>query len=92
MAGRQPQAVLKRLSNLSLAVFCILFLVFTANILLGKARAALGWDVLIRLSDVGEYLVLLSAAFFFTVASLLRECQGRDSSSPSDPDRTVNQP
>lgn len=92
MAEPQPQAAVKGLINLSLVFFCVLFLLFVIDVLLDKARAALGWTLSIGLSDVGEYLALLSAAFFFIVAALLREYQSRDENSPSGPDRIANQP
>lgn len=92
MAGRQPQAAVKGLITLSLLSFCVLFLVFVIDILLDKARVALGWTFSLGLSDVGEYLALLSAAFFFIVAALLREYQSRDENSPSGPDRIAHQP
>lgn len=92
MAEPQPQAAVKGLINLSLVLFCILFLVFATDVLLDKAHAALGWTLSIGLGDVGAYLALLSAAFFFTVAALLREHQNGGKNSPSGPDRTANQP
>ena len=73
MAGRQPKPAINHLGSLSLAVFGILILIFVANILLGKAGVAFGWGLSFLLSDVGEYLVLLFAALFFTIATLVRE-------------------
>ena len=92
MAGLQPQATVKRLTNLSLVLFCVLFLVFVTDVLLDKAHAVFGWNISIGLGDVGEYLALLSAAFFFIVAALLREHQNGGKNSPSGPDRIANQP
>ncbi len=81
-----------RVSNFCLAVSFGLFVVFVADVLLGKARVALGWTVPLRLGDVGEYLTLLFAALCLTVATLLREHQSRIGDTPSGPDRIADQP
>jgi len=81
-----------RVSNFCLVLSGGLFVVFAADVLLGKARMAMGWSVPLRLGDVGEFLALLSAALFLTVATLLREHRGGTDDPPSDPDRTANQP
>ena len=46
---------------------------FAANVLIGRGRAAFGWDIPVPLDDVGEYLALLLSALFFTVGTLIRE-------------------
>lgn len=92
MAEKQPATTATGIGNASLVLSGVLFLAFVGDVLFDKVRIVLGWSVPFRLSDVGEYLALLSAAFFFTVATLLREYQDRNDDSPSDPDRTVNQP
>lgn len=92
MAEKRPRTIVRVLGNLSLSISCVLFLVFAADVLLGKASADWGWKISIRLTDVGEYLVLFSTAFFFTVATLLREYQSSDENTPSDPDRIVAYP
>ena len=62
-----------------LAVFIVLFGLFTLNVLLGKARIQFGWDVPFLLGDVPEFLLLLVAAVFLILAALGRE-QDRDRS------------
>ncbi len=59
--------------NKSLAAFLLLFAVFLANVLLGKARIAFGWPVPFLLGDLSEFLVLLAAAGFFVRLVLARE-------------------
>lgn len=92
MAEKQPLTAVMRMGSLCLVLSGILFLAFVTDVLSDKARILLGWSVPLRLSDVGEFLALLSAAFFFTVATLLREYENRDDDSPSDPDRTATHP
>jgi hypothetical protein len=92
MAGPQPKTAVKGLIRVSLVLSCVLFLSFVIDVLLDKAHAALGWTLSVGLSDVGSFLTLLSAAFFFIVAALLREYQNRNDHAPSGPDRIVNQP
>lgn len=64
---------LERWARRTLVLFLIAFSVFVANVLLGKAEVALGWDVPYRFSDVGAFLSLFAAAGFFTIAALARE-------------------
>jgi len=73
MAGKQLKSAGNRWGRLSLVAFCVLFAVFLGNIFLGKAGVAFGWRFPFLLNDVGEYLVLLFAALFFTVATLIHE-------------------
>ncbi|MCG8511150.1 MAG: hypothetical protein MI741_18175 [Rhodospirillales bacterium] len=74
MAGKQyPITNGNRWSSYSFIAFCILFAVFLANVLLGKAGVLFDWNLPFLLNDVGEYLVLLFAALSFTVATLIRE-------------------
>ena len=47
--------------------------IFAANVILGKAQIALGWQIPYLLRDVPEFLLLLVAAVFFTIAALLAE-------------------
>ena len=89
MAEKQPLTAVTRMGSVCLVLSGLLFVAFVMDVLLDKARIVFGWSLPIRLSDVGEYLALLSAAFFFTVATLLHENDCRDDDSPSDPDRTV---
>jgi hypothetical protein len=56
-----------------LAVFIVLFGLFTLNVLLGKAGIQFGWDVPFLLGDVPEFLLLLVAAVFLILAALGRE-------------------
>ncbi|MBL6928172.1 MAG: hypothetical protein ISR44_03280 [Rhodospirillales bacterium] len=88
MAGRQPKTAMNHWGQKSLVVFGILIFIFIANILLGKADVVFGWGLSFLLSDVGEYLVLLFAALFFTIATLVREfrTEARDGAPDPDPD------
>lgn len=94
MAGPQPKTAVKGLIRVSLVLSCVLFLSFVIDVLLDKAHAALGWTLSVGLSDVGSFLTLLSAAFFFIVAALLREYQNRNDPrafrSRSDSQSTVS--
>jgi hypothetical protein len=63
----------KRRGGRYLAVFIVLFALFTLNVLLGKAGIQFGWDVPFLLGDVPEFLLLLVAAVFLMLAALGRE-------------------
>ena len=56
-----------------LAVFYVLFTLFTLNVLLGKAGIQFGWDLPFLLGDVPEFLLLLAVAVFLMLAALGRE-------------------
>ncbi len=90
MAARQPRAAVKRLGNLSLAAFCATFALFAANVLLGRGRAAFGWEIQVPLGDVGEYLVLLLSALFFTAGTLIREYVDENATGDDRPGETTN--
>ncbi|MEE8351558.1 MAG: hypothetical protein V3R37_05125 [Rhodospirillales bacterium] len=64
---------LRKLNRLNLGAFALLFLLFWLNVLLGKAKISFGWQVPFLLSDVAEFLLLLTIAFFFTLAAIGRE-------------------
>ncbi len=51
----------------------ILFLVFVANIVIGKIAVLGGATVVPGLGDVGEFLVLFAAVVLFIAACLARE-------------------
>jgi hypothetical protein len=51
----------------------ILFLVFVANIVIGKIAILGGATVVPGLGDVGEFLVLFAAVVLFIIACLSRE-------------------
>ncbi len=70
-----------RPGNGFLAVFFVLFGLFTLNVLLGKAGIQFGWDVPFLLGDVLEFLLLLVAAVFLMLAALRRE-RGRPDDEP----------
>jgi heme A synthase len=63
----------RRRGNGYLKVFYVLFLVFTIDVLLGKANIQFGWEVPYLLGDVPEFLLLLVVAVFLTLAALGRE-------------------
>jgi len=62
-----------RRARLLMAVAALLFALFALNVLLGKARVTFGLDLPFLLNDVSEFLLLLLAALFFTLAALARE-------------------
>ena len=64
---------LRRLNRANLGIFALLFLLFWLNVILGKAKISFGWQVPFLLSDIAEYLLLLVAAVFFTLAAIGRE-------------------
>jgi heme A synthase len=71
----------------ALAVFFVLVGIFAANVILGKAKVALGWQIPYLLSDAPEFLLLLAAAVFFTVAALIAErevCDNRNRDAVND--------
>jgi len=86
MAGRQSESAKNHWGARCLVVFGILASIFIANILLGKAGVTFGWDVPFLLSDVGEYLILLFAALFFTIATLIRESRADAHDGDPGPD------
>ena len=90
MAARQPRTTVKGLGNLSLAAFCGIFALFAANVLIGRGRAAFGWDIPVPLDDVGEYLALLLSALFFTVGTLIREYVDENAAGDDRPGETIN--
>ena len=63
--------------RLALPVFIVLFCLFAANVLLGKAAVSFGWDRGYLLSDLWEFILLLAAAVALVAAALARE-HGRD--------------
>ena len=89
MAGRHPSTNGNRWSTYSFTAFCVLFAVFLIDILLGKASVLFGWNIPFLLGDVGEYLVLLFAALFFTVATLIREHRAAGGEAEIDSDQSI---
>jgi len=75
-----------RRARLLMAVCALLFLLFCLNVLLGKARISFGLDLPFLLRDVPEFLLLLSAALFFTLATLAREKAVGSRDGPADKD------
>ena len=53
--------------------FAVLFVLFVLNILMGKAEIAFEWQAPFLLSDVAEYLLLMTTALFFILGALARE-------------------
>lgn len=90
MAARQPRTTVKGLGNLSLAAFCGIFTLFAANVLIGRGRAAFGWEIPVPLNDVGEYVTLLLSALFFTVGTLIREYADENAAGDDRPGKTIN--
>ncbi len=73
----------RRRGNGYLGVFYVLFLVFTIDVILGKANIQFGWKVPYLLGDVPEFLLLLVVAVFLTLAALGRE-RDRSGDNPSN--------
>ena len=71
-ANREPPAV-GGTGRGPLLAAAILFLVFVANIVIGKIAVLGGATVVPGLGDVGEFLVLFAAVVLFIVACLTRE-------------------
>ena len=62
-----------RRARVLMAVAALFFLLFCLNVVLGKLRIVLALDLPFLLPDVTEFLLLLFAALFFTLATLSRE-------------------
>ena len=58
-----------------LAVAGALFGIFVLDVLWGKAALFYGFDPILKLGDVGEFLILLSAVIVFMIEVLRRESQ-----------------
>jgi hypothetical protein len=56
----------------------LLFGLFVADVLLGKAALTYGFVPMLKLGDVGEFLVLLAAIVLFIVEVLRRESKETD--------------
>ncbi len=79
-ANKEPPAVGESGRRVLLAA-AILFLVFVANIVIGKIAIVGGATTAPGLGDVGEFLVLFAAVVLFIAACLARErAQNRDNS------------
>ena len=74
------------LGRISLTLCLLLFLVFVANVLLGKARLIFDLKGVPVFSDVVEYLLLMATALFFAIAALMKERTARErEENGSDP-------
>ena len=71
-SNKEPPA-LSRTGRGALLAAAILFLVFVANIVIGKIAVLGGATVVPGLGDVGEFLVLFAAVVLFIAACLTRE-------------------
>ncbi len=69
---KEPPA-LSRTGRGALLAAAILFLIFVANIVIGKIAVLGGATVVPGLGDVGEFLVLFAAVVLFIAACLTRE-------------------
>jgi len=59
--------------NRWLLLCALLFALFTADLLLGKASIAFGFTPPLRAGDLGEFLLLLAIATCFVIGALRRE-------------------
>ncbi len=71
-ANKAPQGV-GGTGRWMLLAAALLFLVFVANIVIGKIAVLGGATVVPGLGDIGEFLVLFAAVVLFIVACLTRE-------------------
>ena len=55
-----------------------LFGLFVLDVLLGKAALTYEFEPILKLGDVGEFLVLLAAVIFFMIEVLRRESEEID--------------
>ncbi len=60
--------------------------IFAANVILGKAQIALGWQIPYLLRDAPEFLLLFAAAAVFTIVTLIAEREVGDSDNARDAD------
>jgi len=60
-----------------------LFGLFLFDVLLGKAALHYGFEPVMKLGDVGEFLVLLAAIVLFVAEALRRETQEADTKTKS---------
>ncbi|GAB4357414.1 MAG: hypothetical protein Kow00114_08930 [Kiloniellaceae bacterium] len=67
-----------------MALAALLFLLFCLNVVLGKLRIVFALDLPFLLPDVPEFLLLLCAALFFTLATLAREKAVGSRDGPAD--------
>lgn len=58
-----------------LAAAGTLFGIFVTDVILGKAGLLYGFEPILKLGDVGEFLTLLAAVIFFMIEVLRRELQ-----------------
>ena len=70
--NKKPSGV-GRTGRWMLMAAAVLFLVFVANIVIGKIAVLGGATVVPGLGDVGEFLVLFAAVVLFIVTCLSRE-------------------
>ncbi|MES9897564.1 MAG: hypothetical protein ABW148_00905 [Sedimenticola sp.] len=63
----------KMIGRIAGRISLVLFLVFVANILYGKAAIYLGIEPLIKLTDVMEFLLLFLVSIFFVIFILQQE-------------------
>ena len=75
------QDTIQRLGRMSLRVFFVLFLVFSLNVVLGKAEIQFGWEMPFLLEDVPEFLLLVVTAVFLMLAALAKERKSSGQSS-----------
>ncbi len=71
--GNKKPPALSRTGRGALLAAAILFLIFVANIVIGKIAVLGGATVVPGLGDVGEFLVLFAAVVLFIAACLTRE-------------------
>ena len=67
-----------------LVLASLLFMLFIANILLGKAALAPDFETPLKLGDVGEFLVLFAAVICFVAGVLRREAYSGSAESSED--------
>ena len=81
MAKRQQQPTRGIAARFALPSFCLIFLLFSLNVVLGKLAVLYGWSRGWLAGDVTEFLLLALSAVLLMLAALAREAQ-REALSP----------
>lgn len=79
-----PPSMTPRAGRTSGLTALLLFVLYLANVLQGKARLLFDWQPLFQLGDTMEFLLLLACAVCFTVSILRREAQTPDRSEEEE--------
>jgi hypothetical protein len=67
----------------------VFFGLFVLDVLLGKAALAYGFEPILKLGDVGEFLMLLAAVICFMIEAL--RCESKQAGSKTKPANTAEE-